>query len=89
MKDKCWWHDWETIEKVTDGQIEANLKVEGTIVPALRIIQQDGRDYVKKVCAKCDTVVDTITPRIEVIRERMRNRKVRKEKAERILGERL
>lgn len=88
---KCWFHDWEIIERIGHGQIRENIeneekyKNEKVMPPPMRIIQEDGNSYIKKVCMKCDTVIDTITPQIEIARKEIRRSEERKNRAKDVL----
>ena len=85
---KCWLHDWEMIERISAGQIKANIEVEGTgppAIPAVRIVGDD-KYYIKKACLKCEKIKDTITPRIEVARQEMDIEEGRKNKAKEIIN---
>lgn len=71
---KCWFHDWETINVITDAQLKADVENElkyandkgKPIPPALRIIKEDcDKRYFEKVCVECGTYVDEISPQKE------------------------
>ena len=83
---KCWWHDWEMVERIGECQLKANVeaKINGTL--AIEFVGESFF-YIKKACMKCPEVVDTITPQIEAIKENMQYHKERQKIAKKALGD--
>ena len=76
---KCWpfFHDWEIIrsidgEKLKEEVIEEFEKKRGIKPKSFSSHEfHEGRfllQYVEKICMKCETYVDEITPQMDVIR---------------------
>lgn len=71
-KKKCWplFHDWEIIRTVTEYRLKEDLKEE------LNKTKYDGYElkgkftfhFVEKICMKCETYVDEISPQMDKIR---------------------
>ena len=89
---KCWplFHDWVVIESNTPSQIRENVlnkinhqdKNNGKpCPPPSRIIAESENRLTKKICLKCETIVDPISPYeirilIKYYAEKERKRKV-------------
>ena len=85
---KLGFHDWEILEQITDVQLKENVeaKIEKRHFP-MHVVCESAKFFEKKVCLRCNKVIDTITPFIEFVKRMYYVDKNRKKLAEKILKE--
>ncbi len=94
---KCWpfFHDWEMVEAMVYSQLKENITSklkhseskdkDKPCPPPLRIIAESENRLIKKICLKCGTIVDNVTPQGEKIKQEYYEKKARRERKRKLL----
>ena len=89
MGKKCWFHDWEVVERIGDSTLKSKVQSEINGDSFHLEYVGDYPYYIKKVCMKCEVIEDTITPEIERIKASYYNNIEREKKAQKIINKEL